>query len=223
MPRAPGPADGTRRPRHGAPRERAPAWRARRRVASDAADERRSGIAGGRQREPDEPASPVIKRLRLALGRDRRHHFGALARRGRNPPDRPLISHSGAASRTAPRRRGMFPLRASPARHRISAAPRAPRLRWATDGATPSSLNAVTDRPPATTPLSAAIAPGRWAAPDTSQAEPMAAAIALEALASSSPKISTVSSVSGRGRVLIVTSVITASVPNDPASTLQRS
>ena len=33
----------------------------------------------------------------------------------------------------------------------------------------------------------------------------------------------TVSSVSGRGKVLMVTSVITARVPNDPASTLQRS
>ena len=51
----------------------------------------------------------------------------------------------------------------------------------------------------------------------------IAADIASLARASSSPATTTLSSVSGFGSVLIVTSVIAASVPNEPASTLQRS
>ena len=58
---------------------------------------------------------------------------------------------------------------------------------------------------------------------DTSQDDPIAAAIASVARASSRPATSTVSSVSGLGSVLMVTSVIAASVPNEPASSLQRS
>ena len=69
----------------------------------------------------------------------------------------------------------------------------------------------------------AAVAAGRCAAPETSQAEPMAAAMARLAAASSSPDITTVASVSGLGRVFTVTSVSTASVPQEPAISLQRS
>ena len=64
---------------------------------------------------------------------------------------------------------------------------------------------------------------GRCAAADTSQDDPIAADIAALARAASIPSSSTVASVSGLGNVLIVTSVIAASVPNDPASSLQRS
>ena len=58
---------------------------------------------------------------------------------------------------------------------------------------------------------------------DTSQDDPIAAAIARWPRASSRPRTSTVASVSGRGSVLMVTSVIAASVPNEPAISLQRS
>ena len=51
----------------------------------------------------------------------------------------------------------------------------------------------------------------------------MAAVIAFTAAASSRPIIATVASVSGRGSVLMVTSVSAASVPQEPAMSLQRS
>ncbi len=51
----------------------------------------------------------------------------------------------------------------------------------------------------------------------------MAAAIALVAVASSSPSTRSVASVSALGSTLIVTSVIAASVPQEPARSLQRS
>ncbi len=51
----------------------------------------------------------------------------------------------------------------------------------------------------------------------------MASAMAAIAFASSRPSTITVASVSARGSVLIVTSVIAPSVPYEPASNLQRS
>ena len=64
---------------------------------------------------------------------------------------------------------------------------------------------------------------GRWAAPETSHGKPKAAAMARTAAASSRPARITVASVSGRGSTLIVTSVIAASVPKEPAMSLHRS
>ena len=64
---------------------------------------------------------------------------------------------------------------------------------------------------------------GRWAAPDTSNGEPSAAVIALTAVASSRPRSTKVRSLSGLGITFNVTSVMTASVPQDPASSLHRS
>ena len=51
----------------------------------------------------------------------------------------------------------------------------------------------------------------------------MAAVMAAIARAGSRPRTNTVASVSGRGSTLIVTSVMTASVPQEPAISLQRS
>ena len=51
----------------------------------------------------------------------------------------------------------------------------------------------------------------------------MAAAIAAQACASSRPSTNTVACVSGFGSTLIVTSVMAASVPQEPASTLHMS
>ena len=51
----------------------------------------------------------------------------------------------------------------------------------------------------------------------------MAAAIACAARASSRPETITVASVSDFGSTLIVTSVMAASVPQEPAISLQRS
>jgi hypothetical protein len=51
----------------------------------------------------------------------------------------------------------------------------------------------------------------------------MAAVIARTAAASSRPSTVSVASVSAFGKVLMVTSVMAASVPNEPASSLQRS
>ena len=65
--------------------------------------------------------------------------------------------------------------------------------------------------------------PGTCAAPDTSNGEPSAAVIARFAVTSSSPRSTSVRSLSGLGITFNVTSVITASVPHDPASSLQRS
>ncbi len=64
---------------------------------------------------------------------------------------------------------------------------------------------------------------GTCAAPDTSNGEPSAAVIARLAVTSSSPRSTSVRSLSGRGITFNVTSVMTASVPQDPASNLQRS
>ena len=69
----------------------------------------------------------------------------------------------------------------------------------------------------------AATGAGRCAAADTSADEPIAAVMALPAVASSRPSTISVSSVSARGNVLIVTSVMAASVPQEPARSLQRS
>ena len=68
-----------------------------------------------------------------------------------------------------------------------------------------------------------AVGPGRWAAPDSSTGAFMARVIASPALRSSRPKTSKVSSVRGAGSTLMVTSVITASVPQEPAMSLGRS
>jgi hypothetical protein len=51
----------------------------------------------------------------------------------------------------------------------------------------------------------------------------MALVIAALAFPGSRPRISTVASVSGAGSTLIVTSVMAASVPHEPAISLQRS
>ena len=64
---------------------------------------------------------------------------------------------------------------------------------------------------------------GRCAAPETSALLPMASAIAAAASASVSPLIAIVVSVSAAGSTLKVTSVTTASVPQDPAISLARS
>ena len=95
------------------------------------------------------------------------------------------------------------------------------RIRCATEGATPSSRSAVTARAAPVTRT--ATGAGRCAAPDTSFGEPIAALIACAAFASSRPSTSSVCSVSARGSTLTVTSVIAASVPHEPAITLQRS
>src|SRR3984893_15395 len=99
-------------------------------------------------------------------------------------------------------------------------------LRWGSEAANPSRRNAVTAAPaPASSApgIRAATFAGRWAAPETSPGEAMAAAIAATALPGSSPRSRTVSSVSGRGSVLSVTSVRTASVPQEPTISLDRS
>jgi hypothetical protein len=64
---------------------------------------------------------------------------------------------------------------------------------------------------------------GTCAAPDTSNGEPSAAVMARFAVTSSSPRNASVRSLSGLGITFRVTSVMTASVPQDPASSLQRS
>ena len=64
---------------------------------------------------------------------------------------------------------------------------------------------------------------GTCAAPETSNGEPSAAVIARLAAMSSSPRSTSVRSLSGRGITFSVTSVMTASVPQEPASSLQRS
>ena len=69
----------------------------------------------------------------------------------------------------------------------------------------------------------AATAAGRWAAAEASAKEPITAAMTFPAAASSRPNTRMVCSVSARGSVLIVTSVMTASVPQEPARSLQRS
>jgi uncharacterized protein (UPF0261 family) len=94
-------------------------------------------------------------------------------------------------------------------------------LRCFTDGGTPSRRNTVADL--SEERFDKAIPRGRCAAPDTSHDDAIAADIAWLAWASSRPDINTVSSISGRGKTLIVTSVMAASVPNEPAMSLQRS
>ncbi len=96
--------------------------------------------------------------------------------------------------------------------------------RWATEGAIPSMRKAVTASVAAASgPILTAMLRGRCAAPATSQDDPIAIVIAATAAASSRPVTSTVSSLSDFGSVLTITSVIAASVPNEPASTLHRS
>ena len=92
----------------------------------------------------------------------------------------------------------------------------------------PSSRSSVTARPCAARPASAPVAGrnaefGRCAAPETSNGEPRAAVIARFAVTSSSPESISVRSLSGFGITFSVTSVMTASVPHEPASSLQRS
>ena len=94
-------------------------------------------------------------------------------------------------------------------------------LRWSTEGPTPSSRNAVSERPVTVPgPMRDATAGDRWAAPETSQEVAIAAAMARTAAASSRPDTTTVACVCGRGRVLMVTVVRAASVPQEPAMSL---
>ena len=97
-------------------------------------------------------------------------------------------------------------------------------MRSATEGEKPSRRNAVI-APPAISPAGTrtATSAGKCAAPETSHEEPMAAVIAVIACPGSRPRINSVCSVSGRGNTLIVSSVITASVPQEPAINLHRS
>ena len=71
--------------------------------------------------------------------------------------------------------------------------------------------------------MSAATAAGRWARPETSWTLWLASRSAFKPLASSAPMIRTVRVSVGAGSTLSVTSVITASVPYEPASTLHKS
>ena len=88
-----------------------------------------------------------------------------------------------------------------------------------------SSVSACPADPRSASPLIAArnADAGRCAAPDTSNGEPSAAVIARFAVTSSSPDSTSVRSLSGLGITFMVTSVMTASVPHEPASNLQRS
>ena len=76
---------------------------------------------------------------------------------------------------------------------------------------------------PAVSGTRAATPAGKCPAPETSHDDPIAAVIAATAVAGSRPRRRTVVSVSGAGSVLIVTSVMAASVPQEPATSLQRS
>ncbi len=100
------------------------------------------------------------------------------------------------------------------------------RARWATDAAMPSSRIRVSASPAASSV--SALVPrhdetGTCAAPDTSKGEPSAVPIAWPAVVASRPRSTSVRSLSARGITFSVTSVITDSVPHDPATSLQRS
>ena len=194
------------------------------------AHQRRVRIVRGRQRGPDEPAGPVVKEFGVGLFGERAADVGAARRRRRNAPEiararrtirgeRRDVADGAPEARARPPRRALRARRtapaASPARP-CAAPPTARRLRGGTRSTAPSALAAISA-------MRAAAAAGRCAAADTSADEPMAAAMALRAVASSRLSTSTVSSVSARGSVLSVTSVMAASVPQEPARSLQRS
>ena len=95
-----------------------------------------------------------------------------------------------------------------------------------TDGPVPSSRSSVADAPaeaiwPTDDP--AATSAGRCAAPDTSKALDSAAVIARPPASSSSPRTARVRVSSGAGSARTVSSVIAASVPNDPVMSFDRS
>ena len=97
--------------------------------------------------------------------------------------------------------------------------------RWAAETVMPSKRSKVSASRPAPSPQASDRNAefGRCAAPDTSKGEPSAAVIARFATIASSPRSTSVRSLSGRGMTFRVTSVITASVPQEPAKSLQRS
>src|SRR5689334_16591999 len=88
-------------------------------------------------------------------------------------------------------------------------------FRRATDGANPSSRMTVEDSGLGNPSNQDATWSGKCAAADTSHDEPIAAAMAAQARASSRAVTNTVASVSAFGRTLIVMSVIAASVPQE--------
>src|SRR5580693_7958875 len=92
--------------------------------------------------------------------------------------------------------------------------------RPATEGAKPSRRNAVIE---VENPWVLAANGGKCAAPDTSAGAPIAAQSAFTAGAGSRPVSINVAEVSPRGSTFKVTSVATARVPNEPASTRERS
>ena len=102
------------------------------------------------------------------------------------------------------------------------------RARSATDTSMPSTRTSVSASPGAPSWPSAPLPPrsadaGTCAAAETSKDEPSAAVIARLAARSSSPRSTSVISLSGCGITFSVTSVITDSVPHEPASSLHRS
>src|SRR5690348_10388019 len=96
-------------------------------------------------------------------------------------------------------------------------------VREATDDAKPSNLSTVDACGLGNPSNHEAMWSGRCAAPDTSHEEPIAADIAAHASVSPRPATRTVASVSALGSTLMVTSVMAASVPHEPASSLHRS
>ena len=208
-----------------------PAWHGRRRP-------RRPRARGSRRHRrpaaaPPRPARRPSRRRfrRRARSRKQRRPIsaprnGAVEMRQRSPPPAGPSAANGVTSRIA---RHSDRERRSRSNLSIAAwrAPRAlpgRRLRCATEGATPSSRNTVTA--PA----------GRRGFADARRdrcrqmrgrrdigERTHRRRHRLAAAASSRPNTSSVASVSARGSVLIVTSVMTASVPQEPARSLQRS
>ena len=88
----------TRRPRRAPRPARGPASRGRRALRPRARIERGAGVVGGRHRQPDQAAGPVVEPL-CAAGVDRARDFGAAARRGRDAPERPRVAPTGRERR----------------------------------------------------------------------------------------------------------------------------
>ena len=217
----------TRRPRRAPRRARGSAWRGRR-SRRRRGGRRGAGVVGRRQRDPDQPAGPVVEHLRArarAAPRARRRaparsrpataagrRTAPLAANGCDVAHARATARANAASPSVLDRAERLEQR----RQRILAVPHRRR-----DAFEAERRRGLARRRP---PKRIATCAGRCAAPDTSQDDAIAAVIAsVGARRRRGRATSTVSSVSGFGSILIVTSVIAASVPNEPASSLQRS
>ena len=176
--------------------------------------------------EPDQPALPVVERFAPPLHAQRQHHRRPSDRRHRDPPDGRSASpsakgmHRGCRARARDARPSIVDRLARASHQLLERDLRCGNRR----GANPSTRSSVALAADMRRRAQSRSDPrGRCAAPDTSARDPMASAMAPPLSSSVEAAHQQRRLGLGGGSTLKVTSVTTASVPQEPAISLDRS